>query len=346
MSLTVAEIAGRIGGTLEGPGAAVVTGVASLHDARTDQISFLSQPKYARDMAGTHAAAVILRPDWQGDTAAGALIRVANPDAAFAQVTLLLANPPIVAAPGIHPTAVIAPTARLGKDVSIGPYCVIEAGAQVGDRTVLVAHVYIGQSALVGEDCRFYPFVSLREYVRVGDRVILHNGAVVGSDGFGYSKQGAVWKKIPQLGIVVLGDDVELGANTTVDRARFGETRIERGVKIDNLVMIAHNVVVGPDTAMASQVGISGSTRIGARCMLGGKAGFAGHIVIGDDVTVCAASGVDNDIKSGAIVLGVPAIPHRDAARRYAAVARLPQLRERVSELEARLKALEETRKP
>jgi UDP-3-O-[3-hydroxymyristoyl] glucosamine N-acyltransferase len=243
--------------------------------------------------------------------------------------------------PGLHPTAVIGEGVRMGRDVSIGPYCVIEPGAAVGDRTALGASCYVGHEAVIGDDCRLYPHVTVREYCRIGCRAIVHNGAVIGSDGFGYAKEGARWKKIPQVGIVVLGDDVEIGANTTIDRARFGETRIGNGVKIDNLVQVAHNVIIGDDTAIAAQVGIAGSTRVGARVQLGGQAGVAGHISVGDDSVAGGQAGVTKDVPPATFVSGYPAMPHNEARKMHASLMRLPELKKKVADMETRLKALE-----
>lgn len=340
MRLTVADIARRLGGRVEGDAAAEIDGVASLDAARSGHLAFLSNPRYAAAMKDTAATAVIVGEEWRGETRA-VLIRVRSADAAFAQAAVWLSRPPVPTQPGIHPTAVIGEGVRMGRDASVGPYCVIEAGAAIGDRTALGASCYIGHEAVIGDDCRLYPHVTVREYCRIGQRAIVHNGAVIGSDGFGYAKEGARWKKIPQVGIAVLGDDVEIGANTTIDRARFGETRIGNGVKIDNLVQVAHNVTIGDDTAIAAQVGIAGSTRIGARVQLGGQAGVAGHISVGDDSAAGGQAGVTKDVPPATFVSGYPAMPHNEARKLHASVARLPELRKKVADMEERLKALE-----
>ncbi|MBA4389245.1 MAG: UDP-3-O-(3-hydroxymyristoyl)glucosamine N-acyltransferase, partial [Verrucomicrobia bacterium] len=262
MALTVSEIAARVGGSVEGDGSALIRGVAGLQEAAQGDLTFLTNPKYASAVESTGASAVIVNEGWTGKSRC-AVIRVKNADMAFTIAAVLLAPKPVEFKPGIHPTAVIAGNVQLGRDVSIGPHCVIEEGARIGDRTVLVAGCYVGHGSVIGSDCRLYPLASLREHVRIGDRAIIHNGAVIGSDGFGYYKEGVAWKKIPQVGVVEVGDDVEIGANVTVDRARFGRTVIGNGVKIDNLVQVAHNVRIGDNTAMAAQVGISGSTIVG-----------------------------------------------------------------------------------
>ena len=341
MSLTVTEIAAKVGGRLEGVGDTVVTGLAALDDAAAGDITFLSNPRYASLVGETKASAVLVNEGWTG-TAACSVIRVKNADAAFAAVATLLSPPAPLPVAGIHPTAVIAPDAKIGAGVSIGPYCVIEKGAVVGDRTVLFAGCYIGMGVTVGCDCLFYPHVTTREFVKIGNRVILNNGSVIGSDGFGYAKDGRAWKKIPQVGIVEIGDDAEIGANATIDRARFGKTVIGKGVKIDNLVQIAHNVKIGDNTAMAAQVGISGSTTIGSNVQLGGQAGLAGHLHVGDNSVVGAQAGVTKDVKPATFVSGYPAMDHHQATKLHAHVARLPELKARVAELERKLKELEE----
>jgi UDP-3-O-[3-hydroxymyristoyl] glucosamine N-acyltransferase len=236
---------------------------------------------------------------------------------------------------------VVADDAVLGEGVSIGPQCVIESGVRIGDRTVIGPGCCLGQATSVGSDCRFHALVSTREGTRIGDRVIIHNGAVIGSDGFGYVREDSGWKKIPQLGIVVIGDDVEIGANVTIDRARFGQTVIENGVKIDNLVQIAHNVVVGENTAMAAQVGIAGSAIIGKNTQFGGQSGAAGHLEVGDGAIVAGRGGVTKDVPAGAIVSDFPAIPHGQARKMHAHIKRLPDLKKKVDAMERRLAELE-----
>lgn len=340
MSFTAEEIARRLGGVLEGNGAQEIKGVAALDQARPDELSFLGNPRYSPLMKTTRASVVLVGESWKGETSA-ALIRVKSADAAFAQVAFWLARPAVTFTPGIHPTAVIAGGVTLGKGVTVGPHCVIEPGAVIGDNTVLVAQCYVGHYCEIGQNCLFYPQVTLREYTRVGNRVILHNGAVIGSDGFGYVKESGHWKKIPQVGVVVLGDDVEIGANTAIDRARFGETRIGNGTKLDNLIQIAHNVTIGNDTAMAAQVGISGSAHIGSRVQVGGQVGIAGHIAVGDDTVIMAQSGVSKEVPPASVYFGSPAMPALEAKKLHAHLARLPELKKKITELEAKLSRLE-----
>jgi UDP-3-O-[3-hydroxymyristoyl] glucosamine N-acyltransferase len=343
MIMTAAEIAQRLGGILTGDGSVKITGLAGLQDAGPGDITFLSNPRYAPAMAQTKASVVVVTEAWKGESGAS-IIRVKNPDKAFAAVASLLAPKPPEFAPGIHATAIIAKDAKLGADVSIGPYCVIEPGVTVGDRTVLCAGCYLGHGAKVGKDCKFYPHVTLREGTVIGERAIIHNGAVIGSDGFGYVNEGGKWNKIPQVGIVIIGDDVEIGANVAIDRARFGKTVIGNGVKIDNLVQVAHNVRIGDNTAIAAQVGISGSTVVGKNVQLAGQAGLAGHLTVGDNAVVGAQAGVTKDVAPATFVSGYPAMPHEKAKKLHAHMMLLPALKDRVKQLEKRLEELEKNR--
>ncbi|MBU4200421.1 MAG: UDP-3-O-(3-hydroxymyristoyl)glucosamine N-acyltransferase [Verrucomicrobia bacterium] len=344
MNLTVAEIARRLNGLVEGNGEALITGLSGIREAQAGQLTFIATPRYAITAGATKATAVIVAEDWNRPCSA-TLIRVKNPDKAFAEVAQWFAPPPIVFKPARHPTAVIAGDAQLGNDVFIGPHCVVESGAIIGNRCVLVAACYIGHGTVIGDDCKFYPHVTLREYAQIGNRVIIHNGAVIGSDGFGYVQEGAVRKKIPQIGIVAIGDDVEIGANVTIDRARFGQTRIGNGVKIDNLVQIAHNVIIGDNAVVVAQVGISGSTCVGERTILAGQVGIAGHLVIGSDVIAGAQAGISKDIPSGTFVLGSPAYPYDKATKIFAHTARLPELKAKVAAMEERIAKLEQKQK-
>ncbi|MBI2563793.1 MAG: UDP-3-O-(3-hydroxymyristoyl)glucosamine N-acyltransferase [candidate division NC10 bacterium] len=249
--------------------------------------------------------------------------------------------PSSVPPPGIHPTAVVAADARVAPSASVGPLTVVGSGAEVGTDTILEAQVAVGAGVRIGRGCRIFPQVTLRDGVVLGDRVTVHSGAVIGADGFGYARDGHRYVKIPQIGRVVIEDEVEIGANVTIDRATLGETRIGRGTKIDNLVQIGHNVRVGADTVIVAQVGISGSTRIGSRVTLAGQVGVVDHVDIGDDVIVGAQAGVTKDIPAGSVVLGSPAIPHGEFKRQLAVAARLPEMRKILRALEERLAALE-----
>lgn len=340
-TLTVSEIASRLSAELIGEGNATIHAVGGVRDAVAGEITFVSLAQYAGDVATTRASAVIVARDW-ALPAPCPLLRVDKPEHAFALVARWFAGPDPVYAPGIHPTAVVSPDATLGADVHVGPLAVIEAGAHIGEHCIIGAQSYVGHGVKLGAECRLFPQVSIREYCVLGARVWVHNGTVIGSDGFGYEvdKQG-IRTKLPQIGIVVIGDDVEIGANVAIDRARFGRTRIGNGVKIDNLVQIAHNVIIGDYAVLVSQVGIAGSSMIGEKAILAGQAGVAGHITIGPGAIVGAQSGVTKDVPAGTYVIGFPAAPQKAVAREYAAVSRLPELRARVASLQKRLEALE-----
>ncbi len=341
MTLTVDEIARRLSGRAEGDPQAVIARLAGIREAEPGDLSFVATPHYAAAAATTRATAVIVAADWSRPCPA-TLIRVANPDKAFAEAALWFAPPPVAFAPGVHPTAIVAPDATLGTGVHIGPYAVIEPGAIIGDRAAVGAHVYIGHGTRLGADCRLYPHVSIREYTQIGDRVVIHNGTVIGSDGFGYTQDGAVRRKIPQIGIVVIGNDVEIGANVTIDRARFGQTRIGNGVKMDNLIQIAHNVIIGDHAVIVAQAGISGSTMIGDRTIIAGQAGIVGHLVIGADVIVAAQAGVTKDIPAGTFVLGSPAMPYEKFTKLHAHLMRLPEFKDKLTALDGRLTRVEQ----
>ena len=340
MPATLEELARLVGGTVEGDGRVVLQGVNGLREAGPGEIAFLANPRYASLLPSTRASAVILGP---GPTAPLPVLRTPQPDLAFARVAAFLHPPPPPPAPGVHPAAVVSPRATLGRDVVVGPGTVVEDGASVGDRTVLLAQVYVGPGARIGPDSLLYPQVVVRDRCEVGARVILHSGAVVGADGFGFTTEGGVHHKIPQTGIVVIEDDVESGANTTIDRARFGRTVVGRGTKIDNLVQVAHNVVIGPGCLIAAQAGISGSTRLGSHVMLGGQAGLAGHVELGDRSVVTAKCGVAGDVPPGAMVAGERAWPLKPYMRQLAVFSRLPELQEELRRLR---REVEDLRRP
>ncbi|MDP6523285.1 MAG: UDP-3-O-(3-hydroxymyristoyl)glucosamine N-acyltransferase [Kiritimatiellia bacterium] len=337
--MKLSDLVEKLGGVLTGDGDAEITGLAALAEAGDGDISFLSNPRYTSQVATTGASAVLVGSDWDGEYACS-LVRVENTDRAFAQAGALLGPEPIVYPRVIHETAVLADDVAIGKDVGIGPYCVVESGTQIGDRTVLVAGCYVGHGVTIGEDCLLHSHVSVREHTTVGNRVIIYDGAVLGNDGFGYYKSGERWVKIPQVGTVEIGDDAEIGANTTVDRARFGKTIVAKGVKIDNLVMVAHNVRIDENTAIASQVGISGSARVGKNVQLGGQAGLAGHLEVGDNAIVGAQAGVSKSVAPATFVSGYPAMPHAEAARLRAHTKRIPHMKKRLAQLEQRVAEL------
>lgn len=347
MTLTVADIAERIGGNVEGDGSLPLSGMASLFEAHEGDLSFFSNKKYADQMATTQATAVIVNEDWQGECSARAVIRVKNSDRAFAVAAPLLAPLPPERWPGIHYSAVVSPQAFIGKNVHIGPLCVVEDGAKIGDNSVIESQCFIGQNAEIGPDSHLYPHVSIRERVRVGARFIAHCGAVLGSDGFGYSidmlPNGMPRvEKIPQVGTVVVGDDVEVGANTTIDRARFGETRIGNCVKIDNLVQIGHNVRIGDFSGVIAQAGIAGSAEIGSGVRIWAQAGISGHLKVENGAQVGPQCGVARDVKAGSYVIGTPATSLRELASISLAPSQISKLRRQLFELQAEVKKLKE----
>lgn len=312
-----------------------ITGIASLAEATPGEISFFSNPKYAPQLRKTGASAIFVPLDF-AEEIAPAKIRVSNPTKAFEQVVQKFAPKPIVFAPGVHPSAVVDPTAKLGKNVSIQPHAVIEPGVSIGDNSVIGAGSYVGHETTIGHDCMIYPHVTIRERARIGSHVVMHSGAVIGADGFGFEPAASGPEKVPQVGIVQIDDNVEIGANTTIDRARFGRTWIQEGVKIDNLVQIAHNVVIGKNSLIAAQCGISGSTRLGQGVMMGGQAGIVGHVEIGDGTVVGARSGVTRSI-SGGTWWSTPAVPLAEAKQQTAWIHRLGKLIARVKAIEKKL---------
>jgi len=335
VNFTVKELAALSGGELVGDSTLKITGAASLGEATQEEVSFFANRKYVGLLRKTRASAVFVPPDF-AEPINAAQIRVSNPTKAFEQVVLKFAPKPITFAPGIHPSAVVDPSAQLGDRVSIQPLAVIEAGAQIGDDTIIGAGSYVGHETVIGSACHIYPHVTIRERSRIGSRVIIHSGVVIGADGFGFEMIDGRQEKIQQLGIVQIDDEVEIGANTTVDRARFGRTWIQQGVKIDNLVQIAHNVVIGKNTVIAAQTGIAGSVQIGQRVLIGGQVGIIGHIEIGDNTAIGAQSGIPKNISGGAWWAS-PAVPLAEAKQQIAWVRRLGKLFARVKEIEKKL---------
>ncbi len=336
------ELAEIAGGRVLGDGGALISGAAPIEDAGPGDITFAAERKYFALLSTTRASAAVV-PDGAADGAGSLnLIVVRNPQLAFARIVEVL-KPQSLPGPGVHPRAEVHQGARLGADVSIQAFSVIEEGAVIGERTVIFPGVYIGKGAAIGADCIIYPGVSVRDACVLGNRVIVHSNAVIGSDGFGYARDSFKYVKVPQRGIVRIGDDVEIGAAVAIDRATLGETVIGRGTKIDNLVQIAHNVRVGEDSVIAGQAGIAGSTKVGSRVQLGGQVGVSGHITIGDDVGIGAKSGVVQDVPSKSACSGIPAIPHMDWLKAQNIYSKLPELKKRIAELERRLSDIEKS---
>lgn len=316
-----------------------ISGVASLQEAREGDITFFGNPRYLAQLRASKASAVIVPREFD-EVIAPVLLHVDNPSAAFASVVAAYAPVEPLVAVGVHPSAVVDSSAVLGAGVSIGPLVVIQAGAVIGEGSIIEASCLIGREVRIGKNCHFYPGAIIRERCMLGDRVILQPGAVIGSCGFGYELKEGRHIKIPQTGIVEIGDDVEIGANTTIDRARFGRTMIGEGSKIDNLVQIAHNVQIGAHSILCSQVGIAGSTRVGSYVTLAGQVGLAGHIEIGDKAVIGAQSGLSKNVLPGSMVLGAPAKPMKEWKQTNFYISQLGKLYDRVKELEAEVKRL------
>jgi len=340
--MTLAELASELGATLVGDGDVPVRGVAGIREAMPGDVTFLANARYEAHLAETRASAVIC--DRQPRTSAIPLLQVDNPYLAFREAVRVFRPDTYRPAPGVHASAVVSPGATLGEGVSIGPYCVIESGARVGARTVLMAGCSLGEKSEIGEDGMLYPHVVVREECVIGARCIVHAGVVIGADGFGFAFDRGRYHKVPQVGNVVVGDDVEIGANTCVDRATTDSTRIGDGTKIDNLVQIGHNVKIGRHCIIVAQVGISGSTELEDYVTLGGQVGIAGHLRLEQGAMVGAQSGVSCDVKAKEVVTGYPAIPHGAWKRLSVLLKRLPQLFQRARDLEQRVETLERER--
>jgi UDP-3-O-[3-hydroxymyristoyl] glucosamine N-acyltransferase len=344
--LKLQEIAERLGCQLEGDGEIDIRGVAGIERAERGDLTFFANRKYASQLKTTTASAVIQGQRDELDIAHGvARLRAADPYLAFAKAVELFAPRRTVTA-GIHRLADVATGASIASDASIAPFVSVGEGARIGARTIVYPHVTIGPGAVIGEDCVIHARVSIRERVVIGSRVVIQDGAVIGSDGFGFAHRAdGTHHKIPQIGGVIVEDDVEIGANATIDRPAVGETRIGAGTKIDNLVQVAHGVTVGRDVLLAAQVGIAGSTTIEDRVTLAGQVGVAGHLTVGKGVVATAQSGIPNSVEAGAFISGYPAIDNRDWLKASALFRKLPELKKTLADLQHRLTALEEKSK-
>ena len=340
LSFRVADLASRLGAEVVGDGDREISGVHSLELAGEDHLSFLHNPKYVEQARISEAGTILV-----ADAAllpGRDLLVCPEPYLALARA-LELFYPSERPDPGVHPSAVVANDAEIGAGASVGPLAVVGDGSRIGERSVVGPGCVLGRGVEVGTDCRLHPKVVIEDRCRVGDRCILHSGVIIGADGFGFATVDGVHHKVPQIGVVVLEDDVELGANACVDRAALGETRVGRGTKVDNLVQIAHNVHVGEHCLLVAQVGIYGSTRIGLHAVFAGQSGCSGHLTIGDGVVLAARAVAIKDLPDGAFVSGYPARPHREWLRANANLQRLDELRRRVKELESRLADTEES---
>jgi UDP-3-O-[3-hydroxymyristoyl] glucosamine N-acyltransferase len=337
--LKLSEIARRLECRLEGDGDIDIRRVAGIEEAGAGDLTFFTNVRYAPQLRRTAASAVILAED--AEAAPCAMLRVPHPYLAFARAVELFAQDERPGA-GVDRLAHVASTAVISPDASVGAFAVIGDGARIGARTIVHPHVIVGRGAQIGDDCVIHSRVSIRERVQVGNRVIVQDGAVIGSDGFGFARRpDGTHHKIPQIGGVVIEDDVEVGANTAIDRPAVGETRIGAGTKIDNLVQVAHGVTIGRDVLLAAQVGIAGSTTIEDRVTLAGQVGVSGHITVGKGTIATAQTGIPNSVAPGSFISGYPAIENRDWLKSSAIFRKLPELRKAIADLDARLERLE-----
>jgi UDP-3-O-[3-hydroxymyristoyl] glucosamine N-acyltransferase len=336
MTRTIKELADFLGCAVEGDGTPELSGVASPESARAGDLIYVDSSRHLDEAAASQALCVVIAPELP--LPGKILLRTPIPKVAFARAAEWI-MPPAPIAQGIHPTAVVAASAKLASGVAVGPYAVIEEDVQIGAQTEIGAFGFVGRGSRLGAGCRLYPRVTLYAGVRLANGVILHSGAVIGSDGFGYVSQGGKRWKFPQVGDVEIGEAVEIGANTTVDRGSLGRTVIGAGTKLDNLVHVAHNVNIGEDTVIAAQTGISGSSTIGRNVAIGGQVGIADHCGVEDDALVGAQAGIPTGkvVRRGQMVWGTPARPLDKFKKQFAWFSRLPELAERIKRLEERL---------
>jgi UDP-3-O-[3-hydroxymyristoyl] glucosamine N-acyltransferase len=342
--MKLGEIARRLACQLEGDAQVEIQGIAGIEFARHGEMTFVSNPRYRHALRTTRASAVLIAPDVLIEREPNLppldALRSENPYLDFARAVELFYAAPRYA-PGIHPTAVIAASAHVGPGAHIGPYCFVDEGAEIGRNAVLHSFVTIYRDARIGDDFLAHAHAIVREGCHIGNRVILQNGVVIGGDGFGFAKQAdGRWYKIQQAGIAVLGDDVEVQANSCVDRATVGETRLARGTKLDDLVLVGHGGSVGEDTLLCGQVGLAGTTSVGKNCILGGQVGCSGHLTVGDGAMITPQSGVPSDVPPGALYSGSPVVEHRQWLKNVAAINRVPELAKMVRQLEAEVAKL------
>jgi UDP-3-O-[3-hydroxymyristoyl] glucosamine N-acyltransferase len=335
---TLKEIAELVGGTVQGENELKISGVTNIEDAGASDITFAVPPHIEK--AAVSAAAAVIIPSTVTDFPKPAVL-VENPRIAFTKV-LELFTPPTVVERGVHPTAIVGSNVRCGNNVAIMAYAVIADNATVGDNTVIYPHVYVGENVSIGENTVIFPNVSIYAHCTLGARVIIHSGAVIGGDGFGFVTVRGRHHKVPQIGNVVIEDDVEIGSNSTIDRATTGSTLVKQGTKIDNLVHLAHNVVVGENCFLVTQSGIAGSTKVGNNVTFAGQSGCVGHITIGDNCVFAGRAAPTRDVPANSFYAGFPARPHKDWLRAEAAQRKVPDLLKKVQELEKRLAEMEE----
>jgi UDP-3-O-[3-hydroxymyristoyl] glucosamine N-acyltransferase len=339
MEKTLGELAAMVGGAVRGDAAMRIRAAATIEEAEPGDLTFVANPKYAPKAAETRASALVVAPGFQD--VGKPLLEVANPYAAFARlIGVLMPRRPAPPA-GVSPGAFVAATAQLGRDCAVMAQTFIDDEAVLGDRIIVYPQVFIGRGAVIGDDCVFFPGVRIYDGTQIGRRVTVHANSVVGADGFGFAPEEQHYVPIPQVGRAIIGDDVYIGCNVTVNRGALGDTRVGRGCKIDSNVVVAHNVVVGEDTVLVAQVGISGSSKIGRHCTLAGQVGVTGHVEIGDNATIGAQSGVIGSLKGDTVYLGSPAMPIDHARRVYVVFTNLPDIAKDVKELKRRLKGSE-----
>lgn len=338
MEKTLKELAELVNGEADGDGTVRIKGVAPLESATTGDISFISNPKYAEQIKISPASAIIVSPEIKSE--GKNLLVTKNPQLAYAKLLTLFTSRPYISK-GVDKRAFIGRNPMIGRDVTIYPFAYIGDDVEIGDRTIVHPGVHIGNGCRLGEATVISPNVSIMDGCIIGNRVIIHPGVVIGSDGFGYARNGNQHYKIPQVGIVRIDDDVEIGANTTIDRAAFDKTWVKRGTKIDNLVQVAHNVVIGEDSIIVAQVGIAGSSKLGSNVILGAQAGIVDHVTLGSNVMVGGQSGVASDVQDNHVVSGSPAIPHRDWLKASLVFSHLPEMRKTIKRLEEKVAELE-----
>ncbi len=338
-TVSLAQIAKWVDGVVRGDASTRISGVAGVAEAGPDQITWLAHEKYAPQLRTSKAGAVLVHEHF-GETPMPAVM-CRNP--ATAMITILGRFAPPVPRPavGIHPTAIVASSAQIGSNVAVGPHVVIGPKARIADGCVLHANVYVGEETVLGRDCELWTGVVIRERCTLGERVVVHPNAVIGADGFGYHFMDGRHVKIPQIGTVIVEDDVEIGANSCIDRAKCGATVIGRGTKIDNLVQVAHNVQIGPDCMIVAQTGIAGSSRLGRLVVVGGQVGIRDHVTLHDGAQVAACAAISKDVPAGATVIGMPAVEHEEFVRERARVRRLPKMAEQLADLIKRVERLE-----
>lgn len=338
MQLTASQIAALCGGKVEGDGDVLISSFAKIEEGHTGAISFLANPKYAHYIYDTKSSAILVSESFEPERpVAPTLIRVEDPYATVAQLLGMVAKMMEINKTGIEQPCHIADDVTVPEDAYIGAFAYIAKGVKLGKGVKIYPQAYIGDNVTIGDNAVIYSGVKIYQNCVVGDRCILHSGAVIGADGFGFAPVDGHYNKIPQIGNVVLENDVEIGANTTVDRATMGSTRVKQGVKLDNLIQVAHNCVIGENTVMAAQSGIAGSTKIGSHCMIGGQVGFAGHIEVGDNVHIGAQTGVPSKVKAGSRLMGTPAVDAPKFARQAVLIKNLQSLYDRVKNLESQM---------